>query len=82
MGLDCFILHANDKDKEFKDVYDNVLICAGRTPNTSNLNLLKAGIELDPNGFIPVNQQRRTLIPNIYAIGDVTGDPMLARSLC
>lgn len=72
------VVSFKQKDKEFKDVYDNVLICAGRTPNTSNLNLLKAGIELDPNGFIPVNQQRRTLIPNIYAIGDVTGDPMLA----
>jgi dihydrolipoamide dehydrogenase len=65
-------------DKEFKDVYDNVLICAGRSPNTEKLNLGKAGIQLDAKGFIPVNQQRRTLIPNIYAIGDVTGNPMLA----
>jgi len=65
-------------DKEFKDVYDNVLICAGRSPNTEKLNLGKAGIQLDTKGFIPVNQQRRTLIPNIYAIGDVTGNPMLA----
>ena len=65
-------------DKEFKDVYDNILICAGRSPNTEKLNLGKAGIKLDAKGFIPVNQQRRTLIPNIYAIGDVAGNPMLA----
>jgi dihydrolipoamide dehydrogenase len=72
------IVSFKQNEKEFKDVYDNVLICAGRTPNTSNLNLQKAGVQLDSKGFIPVNQQRRTLIPNIYAIGDVTGDPMLA----
>ena len=72
------IVSFKQDDKEFKDVYDNVLICAGRSPNTENLNLEKAGIQLDVKGFIPVNQQRRTLIPNIYAIGDVTGNPMLA----
>ena len=72
------VVSFKQNDKEFKDVYDNVLICAGRIPNTENLYLGKAGIQLDTKGFIPVNQQRRTLIPNIYAIGDVTGDPMLA----
>lgn len=72
------VVSFKQNDKEFKDVYDNVLICAGRTPNVENLNLGKAGIQLNKKGFIPVNQQRRTLIPNIYAIGDVTGDPMLA----
>ena len=72
------VVSFKQNDKEFKDVYDSVLICAGRTPNVENLNLGKAGIQLNKKGFIPVNQQRRTLIPNIYAIGDVTGDPMLA----
>lgn len=72
------VVSFKQKNKEFKDVYDNVLICTGRTPNTEKLNLGKAGIQLDLKGFIPVNQQRRTLIPNIYAIGDVTGNPMLA----
>ena len=62
----------------FKDSFSNVLICAGRVPNTSSISIEKTGIKLDSKGFIPVNQQRRTLIPNIYAIGDVTGDPMLA----
>jgi dihydrolipoamide dehydrogenase len=62
----------------YKDAYDIVLICIGRTPNTYSLNLEKAGIKLDKNGFIPINKKRRTIIPNIYAIGDVTGNPMLA----
>ena len=61
--------------KTFKDSFNKVLICVGRIPNTSNLNIEKTGIKLDEKGFIPVNEQRRTLIPNIYAIGDVSGNP-------
>ena len=66
------------EQKVYKDFYDIVLVCIGRSPNTKTLNLDKAGIILDDRGFIPVNKKRRTIIPNIYAIGDVTGDPMLA----
>jgi len=65
-------------DKIFKDSFNQVLICIGRKPNTSTLNIEKTGIKLDKKGYIPVNKQRRSLIPNIYAIGDVTGNPMLA----
>ena len=65
-------------NKIFKDNFSKVLICIGRTPNTSSLNIEKTGIKLDNKGFIPVNDQRRTLIPNIFAIGDITGNPMLA----
>ncbi len=65
-------------NKTFKDSFNKVLICIGRTPNTSKLDIEKTGIKLDDKGFIPVNDQRRTLIPNIFAIGDVTGNPMLA----
>tara|TARA_B100001094_G_C18192972_1_gene808578 strand:- start:587 stop:2020 length:1434 start_codon:yes stop_codon:yes gene_type:complete len=65
-------------NKIFKDNFNKVLICIGRAPNTANLNIEKTGIKLDVKGFIPVNDQRRTLIPNIFAIGDVTGNPMLA----
>ena len=67
-----------NKNKDFKDIFDSVLICVGRVPNTSNLSIEKTGIKLDKKGFIPVNEQRRTLIPNIFAIGDITGNPMLA----
>ncbi len=75
---DTVIATFKNNNKEFKDSYNNILISTGRTPNTSNLNINKTGIQLDQKGFIPVNIQRRTLIPNIYAIGDVTGNPMLA----
>jgi len=62
----------------YKDIYDIVLVSIGRVPNTHSLDLEKAGVKLDKKGFIPVNKKRRTIIPNIYAIGDVTGNPMLA----
>jgi len=64
--------------KEFSEVYDTVLVSVGRKPNTSNLRLENAGITLTESGFIPVNEKRQTEILNIYAIGDITGDPMLA----
>ena len=58
--------------------YDKVLISVGRTPNTDNLSLENTGIKVTKNGFIKVDEYRRTNIDNIFAIGDVTGNPMLA----
>ncbi len=58
--------------------YDKVLVCVGRKPNTEKLNIENAGLELDKNGFIRTNSQGRTLIPNIFGIGDIAGNPMLA----
>ena len=64
--------------KEFSDTFDTVLVSVGRKPNTANLGLKNAGISLTDKGFIPVNEKRQTEVSNIYAIGDITGDPMLA----
>mgnify|MGYP001224419582 CR=1 FL=1 len=64
--------------KIFSSNYDKVLISVGRTPNTDNLSLENTGIKLTKNGFIEVDEYRRTNIDNIFAIGDVTGNPMLA----
>ena len=58
--------------------YNKVLVCVGRKPNTDNISIDSTGIKLTNKGFIKVNSQCRTLIPNIFAIGDVTGNPMLA----
>lgn len=57
---------------------DVLLISIGRRPNTNGLNLKAIGIELDPKGFIPVNQHYQTAVSNIYAVGDVIGGMMLA----
>jgi dihydrolipoamide dehydrogenase len=64
--------------KEFSETFGTVLVSVGRKPNTSNLGLENVGISLTERGFIPVNEKRQTEISNIYAIGDITGDPMLA----
>jgi dihydrolipoamide dehydrogenase len=63
---------------EKKSVFSKVLVTIGRTPNTANLGLEKAGVKVDSKGFIPVDARRKTSAPNIFAIGDVAGQPLLA----
>ncbi|WP_422667150.1 dihydrolipoyl dehydrogenase [Buchnera aphidicola] len=58
--------------------YDGLLIAIGRIPNIDFLGIEKIGIRLNNFGFIEVNNQLKTNISNIYAIGDVIGFPMLA----
>ncbi len=58
--------------------YDMILQAAGRSPNGRKIAADKAGIHVNERGFIPVDDQMRTNVPNIFAIGDVVGNPMLA----
>jgi len=58
--------------------YDLVLVAVGRTPNGKKIAANQAGVMVDERGFIPVDQQMRTNVPHIYAIGDIVGQPMLA----
>ena len=58
--------------------YDMILQSAGRTPNGKKIAAEKAGIAVSDRGFIAVDAQMRTSAPNIFAIGDVVGNPMLA----
>lgn len=53
----------------------HLLVAVGRVPNVEDLSLDSAGIELDDHGFIPADEQLRTCIPEIYALGDVKGGP-------
>jgi pyruvate/2-oxoglutarate dehydrogenase complex dihydrolipoamide dehydrogenase (E3) component len=53
----------------------HVLVAAGRVPNTDMLDLQAAGIQVDEQGFIPVNDRLETEVPGIYALGDVNGGP-------
>jgi dihydrolipoyl dehydrogenase len=57
---------------------DRVLVAVGRRPNTDELGLDQTRVKLDARGFIQVDAQRRTADARIYAVGDVTGEPMLA----
>lgn len=59
-------------------VCDRVLVAVGRVPNTTGLGLDTVGIELDPRGRIPINDDFRTYVAGFYAIGDVVRGPMLA----
>ncbi len=61
-----------------KDLFDQVLISVGRRPNGSLIDAEKAGVNVNERGFILTNSQMRTNVNNIYAIGDVVGQPMLA----
>jgi len=68
-----------DKDgHEFNEDYDKVLVAVGRKPNAENLGLENTKVKVTPRGFVEVNDQRRTADCDIYAIGDIAGDPMLA----
>jgi dihydrolipoamide dehydrogenase len=67
-------LHVENPIQEF----DRVLVSVGRRPNTEDLGLENTRVQLDPKGFVKIDKQRRTAEPNIFAIGDVAGDPMLA----
>jgi len=58
--------------------YDKVLASIGRAPNGALIDADKAGVNVDERGFIKVDQQMRTNIKHIFAIGDVVGNPMLA----
>ena len=51
----------------------HVLLAVGRTPNTQDLGLDKAGVATDPRGYITVDDQLRTNVPGIYAMGDCNG---------
>ena len=80
------IVHKNNKELNiqfenetdtFKESYSHILVSVGRKPNTQNIGLENVNIKTD-NDFIIVDEFQKTSIPTIYAIGDVTGNPMLA----
>ncbi len=61
------------KDKASELVADTVLIATGRIPNTKNLGLESAGVELTSRDGVVTDEHLRTTAPNIYAMGDVVG---------
>ena len=76
-------------DAKTKEIVENlevdaVLVATGRVPNSQNLNLESVGVETD-KGFIPIDKQMRVIngnevVPNLWAVGDVTGKLMLAHT--
>lgn len=57
-------------------IYDRVLVAVGRRP--TGVDAAAAGVRFDERGFIPVDEAQRTNVPHVFAVGDVTGPPLLA----
>ncbi len=70
-------MESSDK-KQITEKYDVVLMSVGRKPNTEGLNLEGIGVKLNDKKAIEINNQFKTNIENIFAIGDVVPGPMLA----
>ena len=75
---DVTVNYTDDKGAEHKAVFDKLIISIGRTPNTNGLNAEGVGLALDERGFIAVDGDCKTNLPNVWAVGDVVRGPMLA----
>ncbi|NEU58564.1 dihydrolipoyl dehydrogenase [Halorussus sp. MSC15.2] len=76
---DGITVRTEDEDGEVSEFgAEKVLVAVGREPVTDTLELDNAGVETDENGFIPTDDRARTNVEHIHAIGDVSGEPMLA----
>ncbi|MGZ8143962.1 MAG: dihydrolipoyl dehydrogenase family protein, partial [Methylosarcina sp.] len=74
-GLKVFF---EGKDAPESETFDAVLVAVGRRPNGKLISAEKAGVQVNEQGFIPVDKQQRTNVSHIFAIGDIVGNPMLA----
>lgn len=77
-GEDGFVTTIARGDTTLKVESDQVLVAAGRVPNTDDIGLDRLGISVDSLGRIPVDASQRTALPHIYAVGDITRGPYLA----
>ena len=71
-------VHAATSDGKETIEADTVLVAVGFVPHTEGLGLDRAGVETDERGFIRIDDRLQTNVPDIYAVGDVTGKLMLA----
>ncbi len=74
-GVEMDVVVNGEEKKVSGDV---LLVAVGRRPNYEGLNLEGVGVDVDERGFVKVDKERRTSISNIFAIGDLTGPPLLA----
>jgi len=70
--------YADSEGKAQSIVFDRLIVSIGRAPNTDGLNAAAVGLKLDERGFVAVDENCRTNLPNVWAIGDVVRGPMLA----
>ena len=77
-GESVTVTFETPENSSMKAEVDHVLVSIGRKPNSRDLNLEKIGVELDEKGFVKVDREMRTNLPNVFAIGDIVGGPLLA----
>jgi len=70
--------YADAEGKAQSAAFDRLIVSIGRLPNTNGLNAEAAGLKLDERGFVAVDENCRTNLPNVWAVGDVVRGPMLA----
>ena len=70
--------YVDDKGAAQKAEFDRLIVSIGRVPNTIGLQADAVGLQLDERGFIKVDDECRTNLPNVWAVGDVVRGPMLA----
>lgn len=75
-GLHVSMEGEHNSDTPLK--FNQILLAVGRKPNGDQIDADKAGVKVDERGFITVDNQQRTNVDHIFAIGDVIGQPMLA----
>jgi len=75
---DVAVTYTDAAGKEQKDTYDHLIVSIGRVPFTGGLGAEAVGLALDARGFVTVDDECRTNLPNVWAIGDVVRGPMLA----
>ena len=72
------MVHFEGGNAPKEEMFDRVLVSVGRKPNGHKIDAIKAGVNVDEQGFIASNMQMKTNVDHIYAIGDIIGQPMLA----
>jgi len=77
-GKDVKVEYADSAGKAQSLAVDKLIVSIGRVPNTEGLGAATAGLKLDERGFIAVDGDCRTNLPNVWAVGDVVRGPMLA----
>jgi dihydrolipoamide dehydrogenase len=77
-GKDVTVEYTDGEGKAQSVTFDKLIVSIGRIPNTTGLNPEAVGLKLDERGFVAVDADCRTNLPNVWAIGDVVRGPMLA----
>jgi dihydrolipoamide dehydrogenase len=77
-GKNVTVEYADAKGEQQKATFDKLIISIGRVPNTNGLGIESVGLKLDERGFVVVDEECRTNLPNVWAVGDVVRGPMLA----